>query len=779
MSCTHASDSRHHFFSGGILCALSLLCITCARSIVAQQDPTPGLPTTTMTVQANLIQIPVLVLTGDRERIDSSIDASRFSIRLGDGRWTHPKFARREGDDPIDLAIVIDLRAPQHDVLPKLEEAIAGLVATSLNSRDHVSIYVTGCSTMHAVEGVPLNAERLRLSVGKLLRSEKNSGNASCKTGNNLWDALAYVVRELSTQPGRRTILAVTNGDDQKSRYAPQTLAELAQRSGVSVFGLNSVFHSSSAFALQSPGEQLLANMTEASGGMTLNLESQSISKELKRFVQMLRDRYIVEFRRPADAAAGKIDFAVSVIGPNYFVRSAGKSVPVANSKDDDRTVRLAAAEEPTPRVEAPASSQASPAVPIAAASAAAPAVANPVIAAAPAMQQPVPLEETTPLPATASLTVSTRLTVEDVTVSDSKQVPVRGLTRTDFELKEDGKVQTIKNFEENGAPGNGASPAPPLPAAGAPLSLSVATNILLLDEVTTGLSKGLSIPQESFAYARQQALRYLKNLPAGTPVAILQLGDNLRVLQDLTSDKARLIAAVNAASFQPVARTYVVQRSPGAACDAANIQSEIVVNGLDGLADYLSAIKGRKNVIWFTPGVPWLTQYQQFSTAGCLRDYSAQLYKAYLQLNSARVALYPIDPRGVFSDPAPSAATPIISPIGSSGIIQPSYAPPLQQAAAFGGNVQNDNASLTQMAEATGGMPYFNRNDLDAALREAIATGADYYSLAYVPPLSVYDGKFHSISVHVDKPNLQLEYRRGYVSIDPAKVPNTPQVKH
>jgi VWFA-related protein len=107
------------------------------------------------------------------------------------------------------------------------------------------------------------------------------------------------------------------------------------------------------------------------------------------------------------------------------------------------------------------------------------------------------------------------------------------------------------------------------------------------------------------------------------------------------------------------------------------------------------------------------------------------------------------------------------------------SAAPPVQQASAFGGSVQNDQASLAQMAEATGGTPYFNRNDLDAALREAIATGADYYSLAYVPPLSGYDGKFHSIAVRVDKPNVQLEYRRGYVSVDPAKVPNSPQLKH
>jgi hypothetical protein len=57
----------------------------------------------------------------------------------------------------------------------------------------------------------------------------------------------------------------------------------------------------------------------------------------------------------------------------------------------------------------------------------------------------------------------------------------------------------------------------------------------------------------------------------------------------------------------------------------------------------------------------------------------------------------------------------------------------------------------------------------------EAIQTGEDYYSLSYVPPLSKYDGKFHTIQVGVNRPNLHLEYRAGYTSVDPAKPQETP----
>jgi hypothetical protein len=129
--------------------------------------------------------------------------------------------------------------------------------------------------------------------------------------------------------------------------------------------------------------------------------------------------------------------------------------------------------------------------------------------------------------------------------------------------------------------------------------------------------------------------------------------------------------------------------------------------------------------------------------------------------LTAAQVALYPIDPRGLFTNPAMSAE---FSPTGG-----PTMA---RQEAAFGSNVMQEHGSLQDMATATGGTSYFNRNDLDGAIDEAIATGSDYYSLSYVPPASKFDDKYHTIDVKVDRPNLHLQYRPGYTAIDLAAAP-------
>src|ERR1700677_2943543 len=52
----------------------------------------------------------------------------------------------------------------------------------------------------------------------------------------------------------------------------------------------------------------------------------------------------------------------------------------------------------------------------------------------------------------TPTLKVYSRETIVDVTVTDSKGDPVHGLKQEDFTVKEDGKPQPIRSFEEFGS---------------------------------------------------------------------------------------------------------------------------------------------------------------------------------------------------------------------------------------------------------------------------------------------------------------------------------------
>ncbi len=374
------------------------------------------------------------------------------------------------------------------------------------------------------------------------------------------------------------------------------------------------------------------------------------------------------------------------------------------------------------------------------------------------------------------TLKVTSRLTRVDVTATDASGRPVHGLTQSDFTVKEDGKPQPLKNFEELG------NDRPALPAALPKLPPNVytnaqpqapttaAVNVLLLDDVSTGYA--LRIAPQYMSISRAQATKFLQNLAPGTQVILLQLSVGLRVVQPLTTDRDVLLAALHSVTYVQNSRVSLPMCDPSArkkepgycgppqvvdeACSVANAQSQTVVDALDNVSAYLTGIKGRKNLIWFTPGIPWLTSFGDYDAVPCMRDYTTSLLRDYNLLAAAQVAVYPIDPAGVVAVPP-----------------RPGIYPGEGTAAPVPGPVtllEGDHFSMEDFAESTGGQAYYNTNDLAKAIGDAIAAGADYYSLSYVPPLAKYDGQFHKINVSVDRPGITLVYRKGYASIDPAK---------
>ncbi len=354
------------------------------------------------------------------------------------------------------------------------------------------------------------------------------------------------------------------------------------------------------------------------------------------------------------------------------------------------------------------------------------------------------------------TLKTQTRLTVENVTVVDAAGKTVHGLMQSDFTIKEDGNPQEIKNFEEFSTVQAEAPPnLPPNVYTNRRSATPSAVNILLFDNVTPINPKFfLADPM----YERLHAIKYLKTLPSGTEVAILKEANGVSVVQGFTTDRNLLLTAIDSLKPEPALGAYAVPlpglpplpSSPGIPgalpppieakaqveqnCAVMNRMSELTLDALTGIASSVSGIKGRKNLIWFTPGIPWLTDYAHLSLGmqHCVHDFTAELQGAYGLLNAAQVAVYPV--------------------YGTPG---------------------SPTASMWAIADATGGAPYTGSNDVAALMGEAIADGSGgYYSLSYVPPPSKYDGKYHTVDVKVDRPGLHLRYRVGYTDIDFTKAP-------
>lgn len=75
---------------------------------------------------------------------------------------------------------------------------------------------------------------------------------------------------------------------------------------------------------------------------------------------------------------------------------------------------------------------------------------------------------------------------------------------------------------------------------------------------------------------------------------------------------------------------------------------------------------------------------------------------------------------------------------------------------------------ALETIARDTGGR-YFNGNDLDQAIRSALRESSSYYMLGYYPSNKKWSGKFRQVKLQVDRPGVQLRYRRGYFAVSPS----------
>lgn len=396
------------------------------------------------------------------------------------------------------------------------------------------------------------------------------------------------------------------------------------------------------------------------------------------------------------------------------------------------------------------------------------------------------------------TLHAHTDLVVIDVVVTDSSHTPIHDLKESDFTLLENNKPQRIRNFEEHRVlPDNSkVEPALKLPPGlftnKSPAPASGPVNVLLLDYLNT--------PLDAQPYARKQLLDYLNKAPAGTRIAIFGLTTSLSMLQGFTSDPAVLKAALtmkkgapqasqilsDPVNGGPVGDSTLSEALSGPTAVTGMVTSEMVddinrfealessfqedirakytLAGFQLLARYLVGIPGRKNVIWFSGSFPLNVEpnANEADPNDSVVRNDEELRTTDNLLTRAQVAVYPVDARGVFTDPSQSVTA------ANTDITVDSGATAADATLAFMTQTAQEHETMSAMAEETGGEVFINTNNLSQAVAKAIEDGSNYYTLTYTPANSQWDGRFRAIKVKVDNPGVKLSYRNGYYADDP-----------
>jgi len=360
----------------------------------------------------------------------------------------------------------------------------------------------------------------------------------------------------------------------------------------------------------------------------------------------------------------------------------------------------------------------------------------------------------------------------------------------------EDGKEQKLRIFSFQHPEDSVATAPPQAPANGMNVVDNLphfqpgrALNVMLLDALNTSRLNQLSM--------RQAMIKFLDTLPANEPIAVYLLSDRIHLLQDFTTDPAvlknvvrsfrgntsPLLAAVSAdgspiapvlpgvaQSLPPQMANQIKAFQDQMTIDTTDQRVQITLAALNSLSRTLSGYPGRKNLIWLSETFPFDVMLANVAGRTSLnsRNYSPEIARTGNMLSDSQVAIYPLDARGL-------AGSGIFNVANNSDQYGSSAASSML-GRGMGGQMDRESddrmaarSTMNDLADRTGGRAFYNRNDLDGAVRDSITDGSTYYTLGYYPENKDWNGGFRNIQIKLKRGGVKLRYRIGYFAVDTA----------
>jgi VWFA-related protein len=361
-------------------------------------------------------------------------------------------------------------------------------------------------------------------------------------------------------------------------------------------------------------------------------------------------------------------------------------------------------------------------------------------------------------------LKMNGELVLTNVVARDAKTgEPVQGLKQSDFSIYENGKQQRIDTFDFEsvdkatplneatvsglaaGTAGNGSKAV----VVAKPEDLRNHRLIVMFFDLTSMQPEDL----DRSVLAAQDFLK--KKMQPADLVALVSLGDTLKVDQDFTADKNALInevAVYNGTEGQgfaegATANSNQVEDTTGYTPDESeynDLNTDRELFALRAVSKSLEKITEKKSLLYFSGGI---------SRDGI--ENQASLRAAINAAVRANLAIYSVDTRGLQA----------VSPLGdaSTGSLRGSGA---YNGGALTSNMNANAATQEVMATLstdTGGKAFFDSNDFAPAFERVERDTSAYYAIGFHSTNPARDGRYRKLMIKINRPGVKLEYRPGY----------------
>lgn len=396
--------------------------------------------------------------------------------------------------------------------------------------------------------------------------------------------------------------------------------------------------------------------------------------------------------------------------------------------------------------------------------------------------QDPAPQSPPVTRPGQDVVRINTQLVQVDAVVIDKKGKHVEDLTEDDFELLVDGKKQQLTHFSHVNLPVVKREPSAKKKADLVVAPESMPTRQIAPEEVRRTIAfivDDLGLSPSSMALARETLRTFVnEQMQDGDLVAIIRTGSGLGMLEQFTSDKRILYAAIEKLIWNPLSRDMMPTFADTSGADEMDeaqaeqqAEQQAVLDSFDEFRDTsfttgtlgainfvvygLRGFPGRKSVILLSDGFRINSKNNNDNNTEQILQNLQQLVE---QANRSSVVIYSIDAKGLqpFMPGASVGGRPSAS--AHSDALQTA------QEALEGPNF---------LSQQTGGFTVVNTNDLNIGIEEALYDQQSYYLLGFDPEDEKFDRRHHSIKVKVNRPGAKVRTRSGFFGVNESEREN------
>ncbi len=379
-------------------------------------------------------------------------------------------------------------------------------------------------------------------------------------------------------------------------------------------------------------------------------------------------------------------------------------------------------------------------------------------------------------------------LIVVPVVVLDKKGNPVGGLQQSDFELRDQRKIQNITTFSAETR-----SPASTTRSSQGHL-VNPATSLIRPDPEKVGsprfvayLFDDLHLEFADLARAQQAALKNLENMDSGNQIAVFATSG--QTVLDFTIDQEKIKAAIqklkprtNRAPQCPDIDYYlgekIINRSDPRGMQVGMIRlasclpdipskdlGELLVTNAAREAYFfgeqmvrvsLSVLQNISRRMAILPGEKSLTFISGGFTSPTVNFEKSALIE--LAIRSGLI-IHTLDARGIYGDSVYNASRGFLSAVSQADIV-------MENDLTRTGHQAQSN-TLAEFAEGTGGMRFFNNNDLFEGFKRLSAPPEHSYILGFEPSDLKANGKFRTLRVRLrNHKGFTVHARKGYYDL-------------